>query len=213
MQTPSTRNPSLLPPPRRLEQVCIALATLDAVLCPEWQYRYYSFNRRWSPEHGDRMASMRNGEGDDFFILFTAAGAAIKGYVHDAPMAGSVADGMFGGFPERISGFLDEPAFSMDRTTFCLWSTGAAWSQGPVARPSGDDPDGSADLLQCLVDDPTPYIAFATDYYEVEVPSETVAALYQHTPLTEAIVASLNPETRLAELAEDLDEIGYPIGH
>jgi hypothetical protein len=30
----------------------MALAMLDAVLSPDWESRYYSFNRRWSPESG-----------------------------------------------------------------------------------------------------------------------------------------------------------------
>jgi hypothetical protein len=34
---------------------------IEAVVCPEWQYRYYSFNAGWAP--GEEMASMRNGMG------------------------------------------------------------------------------------------------------------------------------------------------------
>lgn len=208
---PSTRNPSLIPPPARLEPLCRSLATLDAIVCREWEDRYYSFNRRWDRKRGHRMGSMRNGCGDDFFILFTAAGAAIKGYAHELSKPGRPADGMFEGFPEAITGFLDEPAFTMANTSFCLWSTGGPWSQGTVSASPGDDPDGSELLLECLVDDPAPYLAFAEWYYELELPSASVAAIYRQTPLTETLLASLNPDTSLADLAEDLDEIGYPV--
>jgi len=55
---------------------------LDAILCPEWEYRYHSFNARWAG--GEAMASMRDGCGDGYFILFTAAGAIMKGFVHES---------------------------------------------------------------------------------------------------------------------------------
>src|SRR6266487_4457381 len=33
-----------LPLPAELERVCKGLATLDALLCEEWEHRFYSFN-------------------------------------------------------------------------------------------------------------------------------------------------------------------------
>jgi RNA polymerase primary sigma factor len=38
-----------------------------------------------------------------------------------------------------------------------------------------------------------------------------VTAIYQHHPLDEDLVQSLNPETSLGELWEDLREISYPV--
>ncbi len=58
----STQNLSALSTIERLRKLSQALATLDAILCPEWQYRYYSFNAQW--DVGEMMASMRNGSGD-----------------------------------------------------------------------------------------------------------------------------------------------------
>jgi hypothetical protein len=48
-----------------------SLAMLDAILSPEWEYRYYSFDATWGPE--DELASMRNGTGDDYAIVFSPA--------------------------------------------------------------------------------------------------------------------------------------------
>ena len=53
----STRDLSLLPDVARLRQTLQAMAMLDAVLCPEWQFRYYSFNAAWAA--GEQMGSMR----------------------------------------------------------------------------------------------------------------------------------------------------------
>jgi len=213
MARPSTRNLAL-PQPRPLERLSPSLATLDALLMREWEHRYYSFNKDWDPARGNRMGSMRNGCGDDFFILFTAAGAAIKGYAHECPMAapGRPPAGVFEGFPPELEQFLDEPAFTMENTTFCLWCpAGGSWSIGPVAFPEGDDPDGSEFLMELLTGAPEDYQEYAREYFEVEVALDTVKSIYAHEPLTEALVESVNPETSVGELAADLAEIGYPI--
>lgn len=49
-----------------------ALAMLDAALSTQWDCRYYSFDSRWSP--GQEMASMRDGCGNDYAIVLSAAG-------------------------------------------------------------------------------------------------------------------------------------------
>jgi hypothetical protein len=50
-----------------------SLAMLDAILSPEWDSRYFSFDSAWSPT--EEMASMRDGSGNDYFVVFSAAGA------------------------------------------------------------------------------------------------------------------------------------------
>lgn len=72
---------SQLAEPRDLERICRGLAALDALMSEEWQYRYYSFNAAWAP--GERMASMRNGSGDDWFIVFAPAGVFVKSFGHE----------------------------------------------------------------------------------------------------------------------------------
>src|SRR5678816_1485060 len=60
-----------------------ALAALDLILSPEWEYRYYSFNAAWSPS--ELMASMRDGCGDEWWLVFHAHGwAALKGLAHES---------------------------------------------------------------------------------------------------------------------------------
>ena len=52
--------------------------------------------------------------------------------------------------------------------------------------------------------------SFAAQYYGVEIPLDAVADVYRHMPLTTELVARLNPAVLLADLASDLEEIGYP---
>jgi hypothetical protein len=189
---------------------------LDAIFSPEWQYRYYSFNSRWTK--GEMMASMRDGCGDDYFILFTAAGVALKGYAHESPMARYNVEhrkpwpGVLDEVPTVFADYLREPAFSMNETTFCLWrrKQDRSWKRGDIEFPPGDDPDGSAELLAILDGNPRTYQRFCEGYFEQEPPLKHIRAIYEHTPLTPELVSALNPETTLAALREDVSEIGYP---
>src|SRR5689334_5634570 len=64
----SARNLSPLPGVDHLRRLLQSMAMLDAILSPEWEFRYYSFDSKWSP--GEQMGSMRDGGGDDFFAHF-----------------------------------------------------------------------------------------------------------------------------------------------
>jgi hypothetical protein len=57
---------------------------------------------------------------------------------------------------------------------------------------------------------PESYRAWATDYYEREVPLNAVEHVYRHQPLTPAVVARLNTEVSLSDLGADIRDIGYP---
>ena len=72
---------SLLPSIAETRRITRSLAMLDAILCPEWECRYYNFNCAWGL--CEKMASMRNGAGDDWFLLFNSEGAVLKGYHHE----------------------------------------------------------------------------------------------------------------------------------
>jgi hypothetical protein len=75
----STRDLSTLAAPRTLERLTQSIAMLEAIVSPEWEYRYFSFNRLWDESKGERMASMRNGSGDEYFLVFGPLGAFLKG--------------------------------------------------------------------------------------------------------------------------------------
>jgi hypothetical protein len=189
---------------------------LDAILCPEWQYRYHSFNANWAA--GEEMASMRDGCGDGYFILFTGAGAILKGFAHESEAwrraleLGQPLPGVLDRVPEEFAGFLTEPAFSIDETTFCLWRrpSDPAWQTGAIESLGGEDPDGSAELLRLLDGDPETYRAWAEDYFETRVARSAVEHIFGHRPLTGEVVKALNPQLSLTDVAEDVSEISYP---
>lgn len=201
---------SRLPPPARLRALIQALATLDAIISPEWEYRYYSFNEHWGA--GEAMGSMRNGQGDNLFMLFNTTGAFIKGFDHGRFKPGGSPRDLYARVPPSFSSGVVEPAFSPDWATFCCWRAfqDERW-EWASSQPSGKDGDGSDWLLAGLDGSPETYLTFAREYYEIEVDAEAVGLVHRRAPITLALATRLNPEIDFQALQLDLMEIGYPI--
>lgn len=178
----STGNLSLLPNPTELKQICKSISALEATICPEWEYRYYSYNKDWSET--EEFYEMRNGQGDQMLILFSKEGACINGFAHESELNGwrqeliekqaelvqEIVNGIFDELPTIFQEFVfGEPVRSIG-TTFCIWQTdsGSQWKTGKVKLPKDNYKDGSADLLQLLDGRSSTYTEWAEGYYEDE---------------------------------------------
>ncbi|MBT9581735.1 hypothetical protein IV102_00200 [bacterium] len=206
-----------LPDPESLERLCRSLAMLDAILMPDWEYRYYSFNSSWGS--GQRMASMRNGQGDSWFILWRDPYVFLKGFDHesscrslsqpDAAVLGPVAL-LREQVPSVFAPELSEPAFMMEDTTFCRWWLNGQWhktAEEPGQRACAEE------MLGVLDGNPETYQRWAESYFDDGSPAlEPVRQVYLHAALTESLVAAINPDVSLDSLQEDAREIGYPMG-
>ncbi|UKE69809.1 hypothetical protein K8O61_01600 [Xanthomonas cerealis pv. cerealis] len=181
---------------------------LDAILSPEWDCRYYSFNSSWGP--GEQMASMRNGSGDDWFLLLDSAGAALKGFAHKLADDWSLPQNIQSQVPKDFSSFLGEPAFSMQHATFCYWRKANDPSWSKVSGALTDD--GSEDMLALLVSGPSGYKEWAEDYFEISVALDAVVAMFSHQPLSDSVILVLNPEADLDFTYRQALQIGYPLG-
>ncbi|MFI2431368.1 hypothetical protein [Streptomyces sp. NPDC018693] len=211
-----------------LRDHCRSLAMVEAILSPEWGDRYYSFDSRWSET--ESMASMRDGQGDEYAIVFSGAGAYVRGFAHESPMSPYVGEGgpwpgVLDEVPEVFRVYVEEPAFSdedgLPIATACLWREAGdgVWRAGAIDFPGestgegGSDPDGAGQLFHLLVDrSAEAYQAWAEEYYDVPVDVAAVRHILSLRPLTEAVVGALNPGTTVADLADDVAEIGYPSG-
>ncbi|MGP3914248.1 hypothetical protein [Nonomuraea sp. 10N515B] len=210
----------LLPEIPKLRDLCRSVALLEAILSPEWSSRYHSFDAGWSP--GEEMASMRNGSGDEYSIVFSAAGAYIRGFDHEAAMSPYGNDGPWPGVldsvPEVFRHCVQEPAFCDEHglpvVTACLWRAAGddGWRVGEIDYPNGvGDPDGAVHLFARLVDpSPEAFRRFAEDYYEVPVDLNAVRHVYALRPLTQAVVTALNADLPLTDLTDDLAAARYP---
>ncbi|SFY48806.1 hypothetical protein STEPF1_02032 [Streptomyces sp. F-1] len=211
-----------LPEPAALHDHCRALAMLEAVLESERTYRHHLFDARWS--QAQAMASMSNGSGDEYAIVFSSAGVYVRGFAHESPMSPYAVDGPWPGVlddvPAVFRAHVEEPAFSdedgMPVVTACIWREAGddRWQAGTIDFPeeTTGDPDGAAFLFGLLADrSPEAFQRWAEDYHEVPVDLEAVRHVLSSRPLTEAVVRALNPEASLAALAQDIAEIGYPV--
>lgn len=193
-----------LPDIGTLRRRCRAMAMLEAVLSPEWDARYYSFDSRWG--EGEEMASMRNGSGDNWFIVFSGLGVYGRGFDHETPNAAQVLDAV----PAVFASHVREPAFAdhdgSPMATVCFWREPLDSAWGVSAARSGGD--GLFDLL--VEGTPESYREWAQQYYDIEVSLPAVQHVYAQQPLTPEVATVLNPEIDLGELQRDLAEIGYP---
>ena len=207
---------SILPDVESLKKLSQSLAMLDAIMSPDWEYRYYSFNSEWNKD--EMVASMRDGSGDEYFIWFTSNGAIVKGFAHESLMSPfvnepiEVCKGVLDSEPSEFKDFLSEPAFSLEATTFCIWRkfTDSTWQIGEIEYPNGNDPDGMEELLFILDGKPETYKDFAEEYYEQEISISSIKSLYEHRILTNELVRTLKKDIPIKDLQKDINEIGYP---
>ena len=198
----------------------ISLAILDEIMSPEWEYRYYSFDPRWSKDV--TLASMRNGSGDDFFILFSPEGSVIKGFAHESSMspygvrrnnpgARGIWPGIYEAVPADLYALIDNPALTLDDVTYCIWwdNTSPGWKMGVSDFPLKDDPDGSEGHLHILDGDPLTYQEYARQYYERAIPIAAIEAIYAHRPVSKETILTLDPAANIDRIFMDMRVYGY----
>ncbi|MEV7954172.1 WD40 repeat domain-containing protein [Streptomyces sp. NPDC088141] len=211
-----------LPDTPTLRDLCRSIAMLDAILDPdpvgEPRHR---FDARWQGTQG--LASMDNGAGDAYCIVFSEAGAYLQGFDHESTMSpydrvdGSPWPGVLESVPEAFQPYVRQLAFGGDgcaRVTACLWrETGdEPWHTGSVEFPGGlHDADGADWLFQLLTDGtPQAYQNWAESYYGRPVDLSAVRHCYALRPLTPEVVSALNPAVTLERLGERVETTGYP---
>lgn len=205
----ATKDFKLLPSKNSLQNICKAISVLDAIICQEWEYRYYSYNSKWGED--EEFFEMRDGSGDLMNILFLEKNCVINGFAHEFQK--NQKSDLTTNLPEMYNDFIfGEPVASLG-TTFCLWTNETGnWEVGLIK----DYNDNSEELLAIFDGNPQTYIDWASDYFEdsykeTGIPLNTVTEIYQGKILTKEMVLSLVEEIEDWELLEeDLKEINYP---
>ncbi|MER7690321.1 hypothetical protein [Streptomyces sp. NPDC097610] len=212
-----------LPETTVVQERARAMAMLDVIMCGEPSLRYYSFDPVWS--EGESVASMADGSGNDYSVVFSSAGAFARGFDHESPMTPWAEEplrlwpGLVDSVPEVFRPLLSEPAFCEHdgtlRATVCFWreASDAGWKSGVVDLPEENDGDvdGASRLFDVLVAGTAEaYREFAEEYYEMAPDLTAIQHILDHKPLTQAVVGLLNAERRLDDLHAEMAQIGYP---
>ncbi|MFE1285466.1 hypothetical protein [Streptomyces sp. NPDC058751] len=212
-----------LPDIDSLKDLCRSMAMADAILNPDGE-RIHSYDARWSET--EQVASMRNGSGDEYDIVFAPEGAYIRGFDHESPLSPYHHEdvpkpwpGVLDSVPEAFRRYVEEPAFTDEDgcpvVTVCLWreTDAPSWRTGRITFPEDHpDPDGSHWLFELLLD-PTPeaFRSFAEDYYEAPADIETLRHIYALRPLGLPQILGLNPEASVPEVVAAARAMGYPL--
>lgn len=192
----------MLPAPADLERICKGIAALDAMLCADWELRHYAFNASWDETGTERMASMQNGSGDEWFLVLGSSGAFLKAFWHEHPRADR--DAVYAGLPAPLRAHLTEAAFAMDDVTFGGFHDGTSWTLRGDEGPMAED-------LAILSGSAEAYRAYAEGHFEVELPLDGIEHVLAGKPLDAALLYRLGSERTMRDLETDLAEIAYGI--
>jgi len=210
----STLDLSKIPDYKSLRKISKAISVLDAIICPEWEYRYYSYDKNWAD--GEEFLGMRNGEGDQMLILFREDGCVINGFTHEAfDEENEVINKqqLTAGLPEIFNEFIFQEPVKSVGTTFCIWTLED--NKWQIAQ-NGSVEDGSDEMLAIFDGNPQTYIDWATVYFEESykesgIPLATVEQIYKEQILTKPMILSIVDEVEdWEQLEAELIEIGYP---
>jgi hypothetical protein len=205
----STKDFSLLPNKQNFQNLCKAISVLDAIICQEWEFRYYSYNSKWG--EGEEYFEMNDGCGDLMNILFLENNCVISGLAHEYHHDEKVE--ITKNLPEIYHEFIFGEPVTSNGTTFCLWTNeNGTWEVGNIV----DYNDNSEEMLAIFDGNPQTYIDWASEYFEdsykeTGIPLEIVTQIYQGKTLTKEMVLSIVEEVEDWKLLEDdLKEINYP---
>jgi hypothetical protein len=174
------------------------LAMLDAIMEPEWQYRYFSYNSKWSETA--EMGSLRDGSGGEWFLWTSDQLAGYKCLSPDDGLMKEL-ENEKAKIPDIYGAFVTESAFGMDHAT-CIWYLDELkWVK--LGLP-----------VKWLIDLETvskwhakDYHAWAIDYYERDIDLSVIEKLFAGK-FSDELALGLNPEINMSELKEELKEIG-----
>ena len=150
------------------------------------------------------MASMKNGGGEGYFLLFNDSGAIGKVFVAGNRLYRNEISQIIKKITSIFQSFKNEEAFNLNEISFCFWRSNneESWMSEPTSK--------NLPYLSFLTGDSTLYKAWAEEYYEKEFQLEAIQEIFSHEPLTHQMVSRLNKKINLEDLSEDIYEIGYP---
>lgn len=195
----SIQNINSLPSIKEVKKISQGLALVDAILMPEWEDRFFSFNNDWDGNKMEAMASMKDGTGNEYFINFTNHGVAGK-VLYDEQLP-TTKEHLFC-IPDCLSGFKGEHAFNLDNASFFFWRErdSSFWESSPnylVSYP----------LLGFLVGGFEAYMDWAENYYEKNINRDVLKDIFTSLKVNNDQLSIINADLSLDDIEGDIKEI------
>lgn len=188
-----------LPSIDEVKKILQGLALVDAILMPEWEDRFFSYNCNWDSKGTETMASMRDGEGNEYFLSFSYLGIAGKVFCKN-----NIQNSLFNleNMPNSFENFKNEASFNIKYSSFFFWKTyeDNKW----FASPNNLE---FYPLLGFIKNNYDGYQSWAETYYEREIDKKTLEEVFTLLKINSKQLAILNTEITLEELEEDIKEI------
>lgn len=210
---------SYLQPVNDLKDICKKLSLIEAIICEEWQDRYYSYDKSWNKDGKEECFIMRDGCGDEFLIVFRENTAIINGFAHESQISQfklennqKVWKGILNDIPTNVLNTISIEPFLSIGTTFLLWNNGTKWETNSYMIPDDGFGDGRDDLLSVFNNPSQAYTKFALDYYELEADSfnsNNVSHFLGLNTLSKEDVLQIDPDFEdWARLIDEVEKVG-----
>lgn len=202
--------PHTLAEPKKLYALAQSLAMLDAIICPDWEYRCFNFDAHL--EQGQALATINHIKGDSCLIWFSDAGVVIKGYfVPPYPSDIDFPQQIKKSLPDCFQSILNDPIFYLDQASFCYWYSQSEGQWHKVEHGGSRQVEPRIQyLLRLFNSDPNEYQKWAKEYFESYLLIGPITAVYNHSALTKTLVRLLNPCLGYRDAKRFATEIDYP---
>ena len=188
-----------LPSIDEVKKILQGLALIDAILMPEWEYRFFSYNCNWDGKGNEAMASMRDGEGNEYFLYFSDLGVVGKVLFKNKiqnPLS------TLEKIPDIFESFKNEVAFNLEDTSFFFWRSyeDKKWITSPNNLKLYP-------LLGFIKNSYKGYQQWAESYYEIDINSRILKEVFTSLSVNSKQLSILNYELTLEDLKEDIQDI------
>lgn len=148
------------------------------------------------------------------FIIFAPQGTIIKGFDHESEVSPYAQDehevwpGIYEEVPTSLLSLLEDEAIAKEDVTFCFWyeNNDSMWQQGKVEIPDGAE-DGSDFLIGTIFRTAEDFVEFAEGYFELTLPIEIVAKIYEGAAITREMIKAINPDSDVEKVFQELEGI------
>jgi len=155
---------------------------------------------------------MRNGSGDEWFLVFAdGIGAGLKGLDHEsaAYRRHQGTDALVRCVPPVLGpAFSQEAAFTMTHASFVGWYLQSDGTWRAADETAGDD--GADWLLTHLLTDAATYAKWASDYYETHVDAGAASRVFGGEPVSAELAGTLGSNEPWSEIRPAVDSVGFP---